>query len=68
MINFTKDTYFNSPTQIEITRVSDKGNVDTFIGIGYGNQVCCLCYDTIVKVRELEEDEAVYKVLETSNS
>lgn len=61
---FTKETYFSFPKQVAVMRVFDEGDVDTFIGIGYKDVVICLCCGTIFGVEELEEDGAVYKVLD----
>ncbi len=64
---FTKDTYFNMPTQVAVMRVFDEGDVDTFVGVAYQDYVICLCCSTLFGVAELEEDDAVYKVIAWEN-
>ena len=64
---FTDQTYFERPEQVAVMRVFDEGDVDTFIGIAYGDRVVCLCCGTVFSTAELEEDDAVYKILNWVN-
>ena len=64
---FTKDTWFRIPTQVAIMSCCDEEGCDTFIGVAYHNEVICLCCGTVFGVEDLEEDEAVYKVLNWVN-
>lgn len=63
MTKFTKDTWFEGPTQVAIKIVYPTEEVETFCGIGYKDEVICGCCGDVFCVDELGEDGAVYKVL-----
>ena len=64
---FTKDTWFEVPKQVAVARLFDEGDEDTFVGIAYHNEVICLCCGVTFGVEELEEECAVYEVLNWHN-